>query len=123
MTKGPFAYSRAPSDRLKMPSSALIEDVSASVLIAREPEEHLPVPTRLVEQRSCLENARVLTVQVGERHSMDIFRASRGAIPICAAEGEAAIGNKVGGNSRLPAMRTVASTELLVTTPTTTRAL
>jgi hypothetical protein len=31
MTKGAFAYSEAPSDRLKMPSSILIEEVSAAV--------------------------------------------------------------------------------------------
>jgi hypothetical protein len=49
MTKGPFAHSDAPSDRLKTPSSALIEDVSTSVLIAHESEEHTPVLTGLVE--------------------------------------------------------------------------
>jgi hypothetical protein len=41
---------------------------------------------------------------------MDVFSAPRGAIPICAIEVNAAIGNKVGTNSRLPAMRTAAST-------------
>jgi hypothetical protein len=30
---------KGPSDSLKMPSSALIEDVSASIFIAREPED------------------------------------------------------------------------------------
>jgi len=101
MTKEPFAHSDAPSDSLKMPSSALIEDVSTSALIARESEEHIPVLTGLVEWRSCVDNSTALTVQVGERHSMDVFRVPRGAIPIWATEGEAAIGNKVGSKFKI----------------------
>jgi hypothetical protein len=57
--------------------------------------------TLLVEQHGRVDNGTFLTVQVGERHSMDVFSASRCAIPICAVESEAAIGNKVSSKFKI----------------------
>jgi hypothetical protein len=59
------------------------------------------------------DDAAILAVQIGQRHPVNIFGASEGAVPILATEGEAAIRDEIGRkNPRLPAIRTVASTEL-----------
>jgi hypothetical protein len=51
---------------------------------------------------------------------MNFFGGAPGAAEVFSAKGEAGIFRQPGGEA-LPAIRTVASTELLVTTPATTR--
>ena len=63
----------------------------------------------------------VFAAHVRQRHRVNLFSTSKDAVVVAAGERESRVLDQIGLNPRLPAIRTVASTELLVISPAIAR--
>ena len=88
-----------------------------STSTASEREQHTLFLTFAVKQNGRVDYGTVLAVQVSERHGVHVFGTPRRAFQSVRAKAKRPSTTRWVANSRLPAMRTVASTELFMMSP------